>query len=119
MLLTAPDVDAVEKDDLDLDAGRHLDDWLVLFGALDEVSADRIGSFARALAETALPAPAFPVRALLFDKTPGTNWKVPWHQDLAIAVAERREVEDFGPWSVKDGVPHVHAPVWLFTARLP
>ncbi len=65
------------------------------------------------LASTLLPAPAFPVRAILFDKTPDTNWKVPWHQDLAIAVAERREVEGFGPWSVKDGVPHAHASVWL------
>jgi hypothetical protein len=67
----------------------------------------------RSLAETALPASAFPVRAILFDKTPDTNWKVPWHQDLAIAVAERCEVEGFGPWSVKDDMPHVHAPVWL------
>ena len=46
-------MDAVEKDDLDLDAGRHLDDWLVLFGAFDEVAADRIGRFARALADAA------------------------------------------------------------------
>jgi hypothetical protein len=66
-----------------------------------------------ALAMRAIPAPALPVRAILFDKTPGTNWKVPWHQDLTIAVVERREVEGFGPWSVKDGVPHAHAPVWL------
>src|SRR3546814_5975085 len=47
----APDVDAVEKGDLDLDAGRHLDDGLVLFGAFDEVSADGVGSLAGTLAE--------------------------------------------------------------------
>jgi ectoine hydroxylase-related dioxygenase (phytanoyl-CoA dioxygenase family) len=85
-------------------------------GVLRESSVFRelaLAAAFRALAETALPAPAFPVRAILFDKTPGANWKVPWHQDLAIAVAERHEVEGFGPWSVKDGVPHVHAPVWL------
>ena len=41
-------MNAVEKDDLDLDAGRHLDDGLVLFGAFDEVFAHRVGSFARA-----------------------------------------------------------------------
>ena len=46
-------MDAVEKDDLDFDAGRHLDDWLVLFGAFDEVAADRIGRVARALADAA------------------------------------------------------------------
>lgn len=66
-----------------------------------------------ALATRALPAPAFPVRAILFDKTPDTNWKVPWHQDLAVALAEKQDVDGFGPWSVKDGVPHAHAPVWL------
>lgn len=35
---------------------------------------------------------------------------MPWHQDLTIAVRERREVVGFGPWSVKDGVPHVQPP---------
>ena len=44
-------MDAVEKDDLDLDAGRHLDDGLVLFGAFDEVSADGVGGFAGTLAK--------------------------------------------------------------------
>ena len=53
---------------------------------------------------------AFPVRALFFDKTPAANWRVPWHQDVTIAVAERTEVSDFGPWSVKDGGVHVQPP---------
>ena len=66
-----------------------------------------------ALANLALPAQAFAVRAILFDKTPGTNWKVPWHQDLAVALAEKRDVDGFHRWSVKDGVPHAHAPVGL------
>ncbi len=52
----------------------------------------------------------FPVRAILFDKTDGANWGVPWHQDLAIAVAERIETPGFGPWSVKDGIVHVQPP---------
>lgn len=52
----------------------------------------------------------FPVRAIFFDKTPGSNWRVPWHQDLAIAVAERIETPGFTGWSVKNGVPHVHPP---------
>lgn len=52
----------------------------------------------------------FPVRAILFDKTNGANWGVPWHQDLAIAVAERVETSGFGPWSVKDGIVHVQPP---------
>lgn len=65
----------------------------------------------KAMANAALGADAFPVRALLFDKAPAANWKVPWHQDTAIAVAGRMEVPGFIGWSVKDGVTHVHPPV--------
>jgi ectoine hydroxylase-related dioxygenase (phytanoyl-CoA dioxygenase family) len=50
----------------------------------------------------------FHVRAIFFDKTPESNWRIPWHQDLAIAVAERIETSGFTGWSIKDGVPHVH-----------
>lgn len=57
-----------------------------------------------------ISGPAFPVRAILFDKTDGANWGVPWHQDLAIAVKERVETADFGPWSVKEGIVHVQPP---------
>jgi hypothetical protein len=53
----------------------------------------------------------FPVRGILFDKTPEANWKVVWHQDLTIAVREKRDVPDFGPWSEKEGVVHVQPPV--------
>lgn len=63
-----------------------------------------------ALLSELLGASAFPVRAILFDKTDGANWGVPWHQDVAIAVAERIETPGFGPWSVKDGVVHVQPP---------
>ncbi len=35
------------------------------------------------------------VRAIFFDKTAGANWKVPWHQDLTIAVREKRETKGF------------------------
>jgi ectoine hydroxylase-related dioxygenase (phytanoyl-CoA dioxygenase family) len=58
------------------------------------------------------------VRSLLFDKTPDANWKVPWHQDLTIAVKERREVPGFGPWSVKAGVPHVQPPASVLEKML-
>ena len=53
---------------------------------------------------------AFAVRGILFDKIPGANWKVAWHQDLSIAVKEKHDVAGYGPWSVKDGVPHVQPP---------
>lgn len=63
-----------------------------------------------ALADAVLGADWCVARAILFDKTPRSNWKVPWHQDRAIAVRERVEVDGFGPWSVKEGVPHVQPP---------
>jgi hypothetical protein len=50
------------------------------------------------------------VRGLLFNKLAEANWAVPWHQDLTIAMRQRREAPGFGPWSVKDGVVHVQPP---------
>ena len=58
---------------------------------------------------------AFPVRAIFFDKTVESNWRVPWHQDLTIAVAQRIETAGFGPWSIKDGVVHVQPPLEILT----
>lgn len=69
-----------------------------------------------ALARSILGAEARPTKLTIFDKTPVANWRVPWHQDLTIAVAERRDVEGFGPWSVKDDVPHVEPPVTVLEA---
>ncbi len=58
-----------------------------------------------------LPSPRLePVRSILFDKTLEANWPVARHQDLTIAVKERRDCEGYGPWSEKDGVIHVQAP---------
>lgn len=65
----------------------------------------------RTLVEAVLGPGAFAVRGLLFDKTPGANWMVPWHQDLTIAVKARVEAPGFGPWTVKAGVAHVRPPV--------
>ncbi len=62
------------------------------------------------LAEELLGKQSRPVRSLYFDKNPKANWKVPWHQDLTITVAECHEVEGYGPWSEKDGAPHVQPP---------
>lgn len=62
------------------------------------------------LVEPILGQEFFPVRGILFDKVPDANWKVPWHQDVTIAIRERVEADGFGPWSVKAGVLHVQPP---------
>jgi ectoine hydroxylase-related dioxygenase (phytanoyl-CoA dioxygenase family) len=64
----------------------------------------------RRVAEEALGPNCFAVRGILFDKTPNTNWKVTWHQDLTIAVRERRDSAGFASWTEKDGVAHVQPP---------
>lgn len=67
----------------------------------------------RALVEPVLGRNSFPVRGILFDKIPDANWKVPWHQDMTIAVQEHVEVEGFGPWSMKADVLHVQPPAFV------
>lgn len=81
-----------------------------LLGEVPEVRALAGSAGVYEVVKAVLGAGAFAVRGLLFDKTPGANWKVPWHQDLTIAVRGRREVAGFGPWSEKEGVAHVQPP---------
>lgn len=64
----------------------------------------------RTVVEATLGVQARAVRATLFDKTPTSNWLVPWHQDVTIPVRERREVDGYEAWSLKGGVPHVRPP---------
>jgi len=76
-----------------------LDSLLGQEGALGRIAASLIGGN------------SFPVRAVLFDKTPETNWSVGWHQDRTVAVRQRRETAGYGPWSVKGGIAHVAPPI--------
>ncbi len=64
----------------------------------------------RSLVEDILGPNAFAVRGILFDKTPGANWNVPWHQDIAVPVKERRDTPGWSGWSTKAGVVHAHPP---------
>lgn len=76
----------------------------------------------RELAARHLGPGAFPVRGLIFDKTPLANWKTTWHQDVTVSVTEYRETPGWGPWSLKEGTWHVRAPSGvldgLLTVRL-
>jgi len=71
-----------------------------------------------ALIRPHLPAAPLPVRAIYFDKSPDANWLVTWHQDMTLALQARTDVRGFGPWSIKDGVPHVQPPVELLEKML-
>lgn len=70
------------------------------------IETDPIQAFAKLL----VGEKAEVVRALFFDKSAAANWNVLWHQDLTIAVREKRVVGGFGPWSEKAGVAHVQPP---------
>jgi len=87
------------------------------------LSVTRVAEVARSEEVLGLVRPytgemAKPVRAIYFDKSAGANWLVAWHQDVTIAVQKRVDVDGFGPWSVKDGVPHVQPPVELLEKML-
>ena len=53
---------------------------------------------------------AFAVRAIFFDKVPGANWALGWHQDSVISVGAQHEVPGFVAWSRKAGVWQVQPP---------
>jgi len=61
-------------------------------------------------AQAVLGKSATPFRATYFEKSPASNWLVAWHQDTALPLRERKEVEGWGPWSTKGGVIYSHAP---------
>jgi hypothetical protein len=70
------------------------------------------------LTEAILSAKAKPVRAIFFDKTSEANWKVPWHQDLTIAVREKLETASFRAWTRKAGIHHVQPPTFVLEKML-
>lgn len=72
----------------------------------------------RAIVEEHLSASAFAVRSIFFDKTPESNWLVPWHQDTTIAVDQQADIAGYGPWSAKDGIPHVQPPAGVLGKML-
>lgn len=80
---------------------RPLQEMLAADGCVGIHPASLLGQSAR------------PVRAVLFNKTPETNWSLAWHQDRTICVKARQEVAGFGPWTVKQGLIHVAPPVEL------
>lgn len=51
------------------------------------------------------------VRVILFDKTPDKNWLVAWHQDKTVSVNNKKDVDGWCPWTVKDGIHHVQPSV--------
>jgi ectoine hydroxylase-related dioxygenase (phytanoyl-CoA dioxygenase family) len=58
-----------------------------------------------------LPPSAVAIQAIAFDKTPATNWKVAWHQDLIFPVADAEPGYGFELATKKAGVDHARPPL--------
>jgi ectoine hydroxylase-related dioxygenase (phytanoyl-CoA dioxygenase family) len=62
------------------------------------------------LAGAALGEHAFAIDALLFDKIPESNWKVPGHQDVVMPVRSREDEPGFSSFTEHDHVVYVQPP---------
>jgi ectoine hydroxylase-related dioxygenase (phytanoyl-CoA dioxygenase family) len=70
------------------------------------------------IVQTILGSNAKVVRGIFFDKTPEANWKVPWHQDLTIALQQKIELPGYSAWSIKAGIHHVQPPLKILEQML-
>jgi len=64
----------------------------------------------------------FIVKSIYFDKPEKSNWFVAYHQDLTISVDQKIQLENFGPWTVKQDQFAVQPPIDIlesnFTIRV-
>ncbi|NDC43040.1 MAG: hypothetical protein EBZ77_16075, partial [Chitinophagia bacterium] len=67
----------------------------------------------KALLEGVAGSDLFVVKSIYFDKPPGSNWFVAYHQDLTISVVKRAEVAGYGPWTVKENQYAVQPPLHI------
>jgi len=64
---------------------------------------EKVGAF--------VPVNAQLVRAILFNKSPESNWFVTWHQDKTVSVSRKFEEPGWEAWSVKENTLHVQPPL--------
>lgn len=64
----------------------------------------------------------FVVKSIYFDKPETSNWFVSYHQDLTISVDKKIDIENYGPWTVKQNQFAVQPPIDIleniFTIRI-
>jgi hypothetical protein len=58
------------------------------------------------------------IQCTYFDKSPLRNWRVAFHQDLAVPILHRSHHPELGAWSEKEGQLFVHAPASLLAQLL-
>ncbi len=117
-LLSRESIELV-KSDIDLESKklkkygvRNLEKRFISISRL--VVDEKILSIARSL----LNGHVSLVRAIFFDKTPEKNWFVTWHQDKAVTLNKKTNIEGWKAWSIKDGVHHVQPPVSVLNSMV-
>ncbi|MBI5771561.1 MAG: phytanoyl-CoA dioxygenase family protein [Verrucomicrobia bacterium] len=65
---------------------------------------------ARLIRQSILSERSVAIQAIAFDKTPSTNWKVTWHQDLMFPLAHRATSPGYTLPTVKDGIDYARPP---------
>lgn len=61
---------------------------------------------------------AVAVQAIAFDKSPSTNWKVAWHQDLMFPFADTVSAPGYALPGEKEGVPYARPPQSVLESML-
>jgi len=100
-------VSEIEKsDNLNIDSGvRHINKKLPIIA--DYLNSAEFQEKSR----TFLPVGASLVRAILFNKSPESNWYVTWHQDKTVSVSKQFDAAGWRTWSIKEGCLHVQPPL--------
>lgn len=92
------------------------------FKAVPGITALVFNDKLKSLISGAFGAGHFIVKSIYFDKPQASNWFVPYHQDLMIAVNGKAELPGYGPWTVKPAQTAVQPPVFIlenmFTLRI-
>ena len=61
---------------------------------------------------------AVAIQAIAFNKTPTTNWKVAWHQDLMFPFGKPVTAHDFHLPTIKQGIDHARPPASILEQLL-
>ena len=70
------------------------------------------------IAAGTLPGTAVAIQAIAFDKTPHTNWKVAWHQDLMFPLASPATASGYELPVKKAGIDYARPPLPVLEALL-
>lgn len=112
-ILSAEDIDHLREQITSVDWGKNSGGIRNAEKKLPIISALSKSNTVTALAQQYLQQEPKLVRAIIFDKTPESNWLVTWHQDKTVALNQRFNSDDWGPWSLKDNVLHVQPPQFV------